>query len=66
MLSIFRTLTPKSQTSSLEEQKPRPNLLAAEICLLCGGSGEFNRKRCLDCEGSGAIAIAVNDAARPH
>lgn len=66
MLSFFRALTPRSQMSSLDERKPKPNLLAAEICLLCGGSGKFNRIRCLDCEGSGAIAIVVNDVSRPH
>ncbi len=41
------------------------NPMAAEICLLCAGSGLFNRIKCTDCQGTGVISV-VDDQRRSH
>lgn len=50
----------------VHERYASPNPLAAEICLLCGGSGLFNKLRCMDCEGTGTIAVLLDDPLPPH
>lgn len=66
-------MTAEQQTSAempevplVHQKRASPNPLAAEICLLCAGSGVFNRLGCMDCEGSGMTSVVPDETPRPH